>query len=226
MGYDICILAIAQGIDLYTIDRFVSCVNQARNKRTIDFYIDNRRPLEDQFNKFNKSNLLNMALRKLIKRDYQVIIQTDIDVIIPPRMIDECFDVAMGGKIFFHNDMVRIDPETDPFFKFLPDTFSKLDWDKYKVIMQKHSIDATGCFNIMQRRFWAETGGWNEEMCAHGREDDMFAEVIKKYTDIVYINSKKYPLLHYNHPPRTKDNRRMNDRVRNKYRKTGFKQWL
>jgi len=225
---DIAFFIIAESIPDEVVNRFESCLEASKPSYNYDVYIikGEKRTKQDQFKQFNKSKLLNGVLRKLLKKDYDVLIQTDVDVIVPPGLVDYSYNIAMSGEKYFHNDMVRIDPERDKDFKNLPTSYNNIDWEKYKKIMSSRWIDAAGCWNACQKDLWLKTGGWCEEFVSWSREDDYHREVVKKFTDLEIISSHKFPLLHYNHPPRTKDNRRQNDVVRTKYRKRGFKNWL
>ena len=224
---DLAIFVVAEGISKSVVNRFRKCVQFSCSNLKYDIYVlGNAKKKTDLYKGFNKCKVLNAALRKLKGKEYKVLCQTDIDVIFPPKMLEYGFQRALEGKFLFHNDMMRVNPESDKTFKSLPKTYNQLDWKQYAKRMKKEFIDATGCFNIMQKEYWYETGGWCEDFRAWSREDDYYMECVKKYTDIKIISSHKFPLLHYNHPRRTKDNRRQNDVVRNKYRKKGFVNWL
>ncbi len=222
---DIAIYAVSENISPSTVQRFKSCIRQSNCKYTYDIIlIKGSLGQKEQFKEFNKSKLLNRITKKLIKKEYQVLIQTDIDVITPPHLMNISYEMSMDGN-YVHNEMARVDPKRDKIFKNLPESYKDIDWHKYKQVMKKRWIDAAGCWNATTRENWVKTGGWNEEFVAWSREDCFHKEMVVKYSGLK-IMTLKLPLMHYDHPQRTKDNRRHNDVVRTKSRKQGFKNWL
>ena len=221
MSKDIAIFVVADNISKDTINRFKDCIDRSRPKRSVDVYILNNS--RENGENFNKSKLLNKGISRLISKEYDVLIQTDIDLIIPPDIIDYSYDEAMKGKICFHNDMIKLDPKKYPELFRLPRGYELLNWNKYKT---STFIFASGCWNAMQLKYWYSTGGYNEYMVEWGREDDDWRNRSRKFSNIQFNDSKKFSLIHVNHPPRTKDLRWKNDKMANKEEKEGRRNWL
>lgn len=218
---NIAIFVVADNISENIVSRFKSCINLSGSKHSVDIYVlsDSRKQNEP----FNKSKILNNGIRKLINKKYEVLIQTDIDLIVPPELINYSYKEAMKNKVCFHNDMIKLYEKDYPELSKLPENYNNINWNKYK---KNSFIFASGCWNAMQTKYWYETGGFNEYMIEWGREDDDWRNRTRKQSNIPFIDSKKFSLIHINHLPRTKDLRWRNDKMSIKATKEGIKNWL
>lgn len=214
------IFVVAQNIPTTIIERFKGCLEKSKPTVSYDVIILQTKNDEKHF---NKSKLLNKGIKTLAKGQYETLIQTDIDLIIPHGLIDYSYNISKTGRVCFHNDMRKIDIERIPNFPRLPSEYDKIDWSSFK---STPFIYASGCWNAMQYPYWWETGGWNEMMIEWGREDDDWRNRTKKNCDIKFIDSKKFELIHYNHAPRTKDLRWRNDRKAKEAAQKGIKSWI
>jgi len=216
------IFVVAQNISDSTVDRFRGCLEQSKPTVSYDLHVLRTKDPEQQ-KQFNKSKLLNKGIKQLAKGQYEVLIQTDIDLIIPPEIVDHSYEVAQEERVCFHNDMRKANIDDISDFPNLPSEYDKIDWTQFKKVP---FIFASGCWNAMQYKYWWETGGWNEMMIEWGREDDDWRNRSKKHSGIVFKDSKKFELIHYNHPARTKDLRWRNDKMAKEAASKGIRSWL
>ncbi len=200
----VAIMAVAQNISKDTIDRFKSCIYLSKPSITFDIYLFGEKTPRGKNKPFNKSKLLNKGIKKLVPMNYDVIIQADIDLIVPPHIIDTTYDIVMNKRICFYNCHRRIDPKELP---SLPSEYLNMDWDKY---MKYPWEAANGCWNGMRSHLWMESGGYNEDMVEWGKEDDDWRQRASKYGKIPFLNWNRFCLIHYNHPTRTQDLRKRN----------------
>ena len=168
---------------------------------------------------FNKCKLLNKGLRQAFKSKFDVIIQTDIDLIIPPGAIDFTCGVALEGDVCCHLPMTKM-PEKE-FIKY--SNYDEYPWKDWRETFK--TIYATGCWNGLQPKVWKITGGFNEDMTEWGFEDRDWRARGKrhgiKWRD-KWCWGRKYPLIHINHPDRTINNSSANKQCVDKKRKS----WL
>jgi len=216
------LFVVAQNISKESIDRFRGCLEASNPTVSYDLHVLQTNDPE-QKKQFNKSKLLNKGIKILAKGQYEVLIQTDIDLIIPPEIVDHSYEVAKSGRFCFHNDMRKVNIDNISGFPKLPSEYDKIDWTIFKKIP---FIFASGCWNAMQYEYWWETGGWNEMMIEWGREDDDWRNRTRKRTTIKFQDSKKFNLIHWNHQPRTKDLRWRNDKMAKVANSKGIKSWL
>jgi hypothetical protein len=214
------IFVVAQNISDSVVQRFQGCLEKSNPTVSYDVFILRTQKKEKHF---NKSKLLNKGIKTLAKGQYEVLIQTDIDLIIPPGLVDHSYEIAKTGRVCFHNDMRKVNIDDIPGFPKLPSQYAKIDWSIFKKVP---FIFASGCWNTMQSPYWWDTGGWNEMMIEWGREDDDWRNRAKKHHGIKFIDSKKFELIHYNHPPRTKDLRCRNDAKAKEAAKKGISSWI
>jgi hypothetical protein len=158
---DIAIIVAAQNIPKETINRFNTCIRSSNTKYSYDIKIGSSdEPV------FYKTKILNRLLRECFDH-YQVIIQTDIDLIIPPGLINKTFESVVNGKhTAYHHSLRYIDPKLiqDLLYK----NYSFSEW------VQLPSTFCSGCWNGMSCTTWKNTRGYNEKMFAWGYEDTEF----------------------------------------------------
>lgn len=217
---DVGIMVVAQNIDKKIKNRFQECIIRSKPECTFNIHFLSASD-EEVKGPFNKSKILNNGIKTLTKMNYKVIIQTDIDLIIPPGLIDKTLEIGIQPKTCFYNCHRRIDPKRLP---KLPDEYDKMNWEKLfdKFIFE----NANGCWNGMTPESWLESGGYNEYMIEWGREDDVFRTNANRYGNIKFINYNKFCLIHVNHPPRTRDFRKYNNAMERKASLEGKKNWL
>jgi hypothetical protein len=203
MGKNIAIVVVAQNIDNSVIERFKDCVSNSRTKYSYDIMVGSSK--ED---KFYKTRILNETLRNVINK-YDVIIQTDIDLIVPSGLIDETYErIIKRDKWAFHHNLRYIDPIEIENKKYNEYDFNK--WKNYK------SRFCSGCWNGMNNNTWKRTKGYNEDMYAWGFEDTEFFKRSRRL-GIQWIKCFSYPLVHVNHKPRQKNLVKENMKASEKY---------
>lgn len=217
---DVGIMVVAQNIDRSIMDRFQECIHKSKPSCTYDIhFLSSNDSLQKKH--FNKSVLLNKGIKKLHKLGYKVIIQSDIDLIVPPGIIDKSLEMGIEPKTCFYNRHYRIDPKHLP---KLPEEYEKLDFDD--LARRFPSENANGCWNAMTPDSWMSSGGYNEYMIEWGKEDDVFRSNAGKIFGISFINYNRFCLIHVNHPLRTKDMRKYNRAMDSKAQKEGKLNWL
>lgn len=215
----VAIMAVAQNISNDIKRRFQECIIRSKPSVGFDVYLLGAKNNRTK-GPFNKSKLLNKGIKKLVPHGYEVIIQADIDLVVPPGLVDKTYEYAMTGKVCFYNCHRRIDPEHLP---RLPEDYDSMDWKKY---MSFDWEAANGCWNGIQARYWMDTGGYNEDMIEWGKEDDDWRRRAAKFGKVGFKNWNKFCLIHVNHPQRTKDMRKRNRQCEMRSLKKGKWNWL
>lgn len=205
----IVVFAINKNIPNYIQNRFFKCVNASYKFLSIPInvlgmHLNNNEP-EDVF---CKSRHLNWAIKQLIlKGEYNFIIQTDIDVIPPPGIIEKSVEIVLSDKsknTCYHVDHIRTDELMLP---LLPEEYNSINW-KHKEKLGKWEV-SHGCWNAMLSDTWMKTDGWDERMIGWGKEDSAFRRsAIRK--GIRFFDDREMSVIHVNHSQRTIDNRPRN----------------
>lgn len=192
------ILVVADRISDEVKNRFIDSINFSNPQPECKIIMMENERDEDQL--FNKCKLLNKGLKIAFKENFDVIIQTDIDLVIPPNTINFTCNVALEGMVCCHLPMRRILKKEFDLFEHYDD----YPWDEW---IKKYSpIYATGCWNGLVPKAWKMTGGFNEDMLEWGYEDrDWRMRAIKN--NVVWRDKWKwgrtFPIMHVNHLPRT-----------------------
>lgn len=198
--FKVGIIAVAEGIDDKTIERFVSSIEKSNPSVSYTVKICKG----NKSDKFYKTRHLNSALKELIPI-CEVIIQTDIDLIIPPGLIDEAYKrVKREPNNCYHHTLRYVEGESIQGLEYSDYPFA--DWLKLKWIYN------SGCFNAMTSHTWKRSGGYHPDMCDWGNEDTWFMNKCKKKV-IKYTCNSDFPLVHINHPPRTRKNVKHNKKI-------------
>lgn len=217
---DVGIMVVAQNIPEDIKNRYQECIRRSNPTCTWEIHFLSSND-DVQKKHFNKSRLLNKGIKKLATMNYKVIIQTDIDLIVPPGIIDKSLEMGSRSKTCFYNRHYRIDPQHLP---KLPEDYDKLDFDALAKAFP--SENANGCWNAMTPESWMSTGGYNEYMIEWGKEDDVFRTNAGRIGGIHFINYNRFCLIHVNHPHRTKDMRKYNRAMETRAINEGKKNWL
>jgi hypothetical protein len=199
-----CIIVIAQGVAEGVVERFVRSVHLSNPRVPTEIRIDSSAPSDP----FCKAAALNHLLRETLDQ-YRVVIQTDIDLLIPPGLIDQSYQATLShDKIAYHHVLRHVFPA---------EIEGKLykDYD-FKGWQNRKAIFCSGCWNAMNAISWKRTGGYHEEMVGWGYEDTYFLEK-SKAMGVRWIVDAQFGLVHVNHPNRTKRNVAENRTVASKY---------
>ena len=184
------IVAVAEGIDPAIVERFRDSIVQSapRTQVDIDLWVGERE------GDFCKAERLNELVRRNLDK-YQVIIQADIDLLIPPGLVDySCSSVRIGHNLAYHHYLRHVSQAEIEGISYPQYRFS--EWQKRK------SIFCSGCWNAMSPKTWKASGGWNPDMLGWGFEDTEFFQRSKK-RGIRWILDLQFGLVHVNHDPRT-----------------------
>lgn len=148
--------------------------------------------LHESSGQFSRAKALNSGIKELIDHGMDVIICTDLDMIVPPGLVRYSYDKArQTNKNIF--SMTRFVDEEE-FNRFYP------DWKIFSRKPAAHS--GYGGWNSMTVEMWKKSGGWPEELYEWGYEDICFREKLK-FRGIDTITLINFPLIHINHPPRS-----------------------
>lgn len=200
---DIAIIVAAQNIPKETIERFQNSIHHSRPAYSYDIIIGS-----SQEERFFKTKILNRLLRENFEK-YNVIIQTDIDVVVPPVLINQTYEKVNGGtRTAYHHALRYIDPKH----------LEGLTYEKYPFLewVNSKSTFCSGCWNGMSCPTWRRTRGYNEEMYAWGYEDTEFFNRSRRL-GIQWIKSHEFALMHINHPDRQRNMVNENIKLGNKY---------
>jgi len=203
MKKDIAIIAAAQNISPETIERFKDGVRSSKPAYGYDILIGGSKE-----EKFFKTKILNQLIRDNLNK-YNVIIQTDIDLIVPPTLINRTYEgVAYGNRTAYHHSLRYVDAKQIAGLRY--DKYPFLEW------VNLQSMFCSGCWNGMSVETWRRTRGYNEEMFAWGYEDTEFFHRSRRL-GIQWIKRKEFALVHINHETRQKNMVKENTSVGNKY---------
>ncbi len=198
MARDIGIIVIADGLGDDIRNRFKHCLTASNPRHSFDVKIMGSKVPRKAGVKFNKCKLLNKGLREMFKVGYKVIIQTDIDLICPPTLIDGTYEACMrDNRLGIHCVMRGLDIEE---FQKYP-KYAKYPWKQW---VKRKAIYATGCWNGMQLEAWKTCKPFNDNMLEWGYEDRSHMEV-SKLCGIKWKDIHRIPLMHINHTRRTKN---------------------
>lgn len=221
MTADMCLMVVAQGIPESIKGRFKRCAELSAPNCSFDVEFLSE-PMPAGY-VFSKSRLMNAGLKRLCRLDYKVIAQVDVDLIIPPGLLDKALEHGTKDMVCFHNHHRRYTKQLRPWIPNFPDGYAQMDWDRG--FRELDSEDANGAFNAMTPASWMKSGGFNELMVCWGTEDDSFRHTAGP-RGIRFLNYNKFCLLHVNHPPRNRDARKYNKAMAAKVAAEGGKDWL
>jgi len=135
----------------------------------------------------NKSKAINDGVKFFIENNFDIIIQVDIDCVIPKGLIDLSVEWALKGYNF-HAIVRNVDKEDLSLLETNKDYFYNLPFRE----------SSKGCWNAMTQTMWKESGGFNEEIKGWGYEDEEFHDrLMKKNIKIKRLSTLL--LLHVNH---------------------------
>lgn len=202
--YDIGIVVAAQGVPEDDIKKFNGALATHKTKCSyiVEMVQDSPQPNE----LFSKPIAINQGLKKLLPQ-CKVVVQTDIDILIPPGAIDYTYDLISKSK-FKH--ILWIKSRTLNKFE------DSYPWDKWTKLGIRERM--SGCWLAMKVGDWWHLGGYNEDIWGWGSDD---WELTTKATKRGYTHECAYhlPLMHINHEQRpywTDKTTRANDKIRGK----------
>jgi len=185
----IAIMAVANNIPKPTVKRFLWGIGQSEKKMPFDVVIGQHK---DKNQKFYKTVILNDILRQIIKK-YDVIVQTDIDMLIPPLLIRNSLQYCMHFDGCFHCNYYLMKPE-----ELKGRKYKNINWNE---IAKRKVRGASGSWNAMRNYMWNEAGGFSEAVALLGGPDSEFYLRSKKRGMHWHVTTQ-FPLAHINHSRR------------------------
>jgi len=185
----IAILAVANNVDEEIKKRFLWAIGESEKDIPFDVYLGWHRNEEQQF---HKTVILNDLLRRTL-RDYEVIVQTDIDMLIPRGLVRETYFYCRGKSSCYHCNYRLINPK-----ELKGKEYKKIPWND---ISNREIHRASGSWNGMSSDSWISSGGFCEAIALLGGPDSEFYIRTKKNHLHWYITDR-FPLCHVNHPKR------------------------
>jgi organic radical activating enzyme len=165
------------------VRRFTECL--ARSTPDCDYRLHvERRADPDGFRIARCKNRGILAL----KDHCRVIVCTDVDMLVPPGLVDHTTTRVENGKCVWalcrNVDFRQAAPRR---------------WDEWLRLPLRRT--GRGSWVAMTIDDWCKTGGWDERLEGWGGDDDVLA-LRRAEAGIVDLPATGYPLVHVNHPPR------------------------
>lgn len=218
---DLCLMTVAQGIPDRVKERFETCARLSKPTCSFDVVFLSE-PTSAKY-VFSKSRIMNAGLRQLFKQDYAVIAQVDIDLIIPPGLLDKAVEIGSEPMRMFHNHHRRYEPVRWPWIPDFPEGYDKMDWERgFNEIVPEN---ADGAFNAGTPETWRKSWGFNELMQRWGWEDVAFRRTANS-RGVRFTNYNKFCLLHVNHPARQTNVSKFNREMQKKLLDEGGRDWF
>lgn len=183
-GWDSAIIAVAVDIPRPIISRFTAEVLND-TEVAVAPHIVTGPPVNG--GPFNKARCLNRAIRVAL-RTHDVIVCTDIDMLVPPGLIAHTAEHVRSGYCVWA--VAR---------NISPHDIEPRRWTEWLDLPLRWS--GKGSWSAMTADDWRKTGGWDERLTGWGGEDDAFFER-RERLGIKTLQVTQFPLMHVNHEPR------------------------
>ncbi len=137
---------------------------------------------------FNHGQCRNLGIKRLLKT-CDVIVCCDIDLMIPPGLIE-----------FTHRKCLQTSGLVFSYTRFIDQQiYDSLNDDELLNTISASS--GLGPWNALSSKQWLEVGGWNENLYGWGYEDqELHARLMNIHIPKLFTNS--FPLIHINHERR------------------------
>jgi hypothetical protein len=192
----VAILVVGNNLSQSVIDQFLWGINGSAHDAIRDNHYKGNVLIgshEDQEQKFFKTTILNDMIRQSLKT-YDIMIQTDIDMIPPPSLISKTLYHCLNSDSCFHANFLHAEPD------ILTEDYRKMPW--MKLYQSAKYCSASGSWNGMNRNTWIKSGGFSEVISLLGGPDsEFYIRTSKKGIDW-HVESPFPPLLHINHKRR------------------------
>jgi hypothetical protein len=189
----IAIIAVNHNIPKEISDRFIWSAKNSEREIPFDLFLGSH---EDHMESFRKTTILNDILRKIID-SYNVIIQTDIDMLIPPSIIKRTVECVRGNSNCYHCNFRYVEAkEVDGWNKT---GYNTIPWVN---IQHRKLFCASGSWNGMSNLTWKRSNGFCEAIFYLGGPDTEFYRRSMK-RGILWNQENELPLSHINHKKRS-----------------------
>lgn len=190
---EVAIFIVGNNIDQKIIERFIASISGSEKSIPLDILIGNH---ENPQEIFRKTTIFNDILREGIRK-YKFMIQTDVDMFIPPNLIQHTVNCISERDICYHSEFRYTEP--DEIDRWLQRGYENIPWNE---ILNRPVKAATGAWNGMNIRTWIKSNGFNEEIYNLGGPDTEF-NLRSLQLNIRWKREKIFPLSHINHPRRS-----------------------
>jgi hypothetical protein len=190
---EIAIIVVNHNVDPKIQERFIWSVKGSAGKIPVDIILGRH---TDKNSVFRKTTILNDILRKNID-SYKYIVQTDIDMLIPPHIINNTVSKVQDHVRCFHVNYRYVEAEEVNAWMKLG--YASTPW---KDISKRPLFRASGSWNGMNRDCWKKSNGFCEEIFNLGGPDtEFYIRTVKN--QIPWYKDDSTPLAHINHPRRS-----------------------
>lgn len=190
---ELAVFIVNNNIDNRITERFIASIRGGEREIPLDILIGSHANPNEVF---RKTTIFNDILRQGIK-EYKVMIQTDVDMFVPPGLIRHTRDVVTNKDVCYHSEFRYTEPEEID--KLLASGYKNIPW---KAILTRPCKAATGAWNGMNIKTWIRSNGFNEEIYNLGGPDTEF-NLRSLKLNIKWIREKTFALSHVNHPRRS-----------------------
>lgn len=185
----IAIIAVHNRIKSSIVNRFLWAIERSEPEIAFDVFLGKHKKKNQTF---FKTVILNDLLRKTIP-NYDFIVQTDIDMLIPPGLIRATYQHGLYFDGCYHANYYLVKPK-----EIKKCSYKNIPWEKF---LKRKPQSASGSWNGMRNNMWDEIGGFCERIISLGGPDSEFYIRSKKH----YVNWKivsDFALGHVNHSRR------------------------
>jgi hypothetical protein len=189
----IAIIVAAHNINKDIIDRFIWFAKNSESNLAFDIILGSH---ESSKETFRKTTILNDILRENLA-NYNIFIQTDIDMLIPPHLIQYTSHIASTDNLCFHCNYRYVEAEEAD--KWTSGPYFSIPW---REISLRKKFSASGSWNGLNRTSWIKTHGFNESIYNLGGPDTEFYMRSVKL-GIRWLQDNNIPLSHINHKRRS-----------------------
>jgi len=188
----IAILAVNNNLKTNIQERFIWSLKNSEKKIPFDIFLGGHSKSTEAF---RKTTIINDILRK-ITGSYSFIIQTDIDMLIPPNLIKITMDNLRTNNHCYHVNFHYV--ESNEMDTWMAKGYGSIPWGE---INNRPVFHASGSWNGMSRESWIRSNGFCEAIYYLGGPDtEFFRRSMQR--GIVWMQENALPLSHINHPRR------------------------
>jgi hypothetical protein len=158
-------MVVANNIDPNVLERFVWGIRGSETRMPFDILFGKH---ENPKETFRKTTILNDILRENLDK-YETLVQTDIDMLIPPNLIAMTHIRAKDIKTCFHCEFRYVG--TEEVKKWMLTGYPTIPWTSFG---NRKRFCASGSWNGMSSATWRVSGGFNESIFNLGGPDTEF----------------------------------------------------